>query len=67
MGYRTFLTTKTEVKNNLPQIMSAFFLTQFAFIACHVEGYRNILKLSCRPLDFTSYKAFLKIEKRLWN
>ena len=25
-----------------------------------VVVYRNILKLSCRPLAFTSYKAFLK-------
>ena len=25
-----------------------------------VEGYQYILKVSCRPLDFTSYKAFLK-------
>ena len=24
----------------------------------------NILKLSCRPIDFTSYKAFLKHKKR---
>ena len=31
---------------------------------CLVEGYRNILKLSCRPLAFTSYKAFLKNKKR---
>ena len=23
------------------------------FIACQVEGYRNILKLSCRPFAFT--------------
>ena len=34
------------------------------FIVCQVEGYRNILKLRCRPLAFTSYKAFLKIKKR---
>ena len=27
------------------------------FIVCQVESYRNILKLSCRPLAFTSYKA----------
>ena len=27
---------------------------------CQVEDYRNILKLSCRPIAFTSYKAFLK-------
>ena len=25
---------------------------QFAFIACQVEDYRNIVKLSCEPLDF---------------
>ena len=27
------------------------------------EGYQNILKLSCRPLAFTTYKAFLKHKK----
>ena len=27
---------------------------------CQVEDYWNMLKLSCRPLAFTSYKAFLK-------
>ena len=27
-------------------------------------GYQNILKLSCRPLAFNSYKAFLKYKKR---
>ena len=37
---------------------------QFIFIACQVQGYRNILKLSCRPLAFTSFKAFLKNKKR---
>ena len=30
----------------------------FVFIVCQVEGYQNILKLSCRPLAFTSYEAF---------
>ena len=34
------------------------------FGACRVEGYRNILKLSCRPLAFTSYKAFLESKTR---
>ena len=34
------------------------------FIACQVEDYRNWLKLSCRPLAFTSYKAFLRNKKR---
>ena len=37
---------------------------QFAFIVCQVEGYRNILKLSLQTIAFTSYKAFLKNEKR---
>ena len=35
------------------------------FIAYQVvEGYRNILQLTCRPLAFTSYKAFLNSRKR---
>ena len=36
------------------------FYIQFFFIVCQVEGYQNILKLCCRPLAFTSYKALLK-------
>ena len=38
-------------------------LYSFVFIVCQVEGYRNILKLSRRPLAITSYKAFLKNKK----
>ena len=37
---------------------------QFVFIVCQVEGYQSILKLSCRPLAFTSYKALFKNKKR---
>ena len=37
--------------------------TQFVFIVCQVEDYENILKLSCRALTFTLYKAFLKNKK----
>ena len=36
----------------------------FFFIVCQVEDYRNWLKLSCRPLAFTSNKAFLKRKRR---
>ena len=36
----------------------------FVFIIYQVEDYRNILKLSCRQLAFTSYKAFLKSKTR---
>ena len=34
---------------------------QLVFILYQVEGYQNILKLSCRPLAFTSYRAFLML------
>ena len=37
---------------------------QFVFIVCRVEDYRNMLKLTCRPLALTSYKAFLKNKER---
>ena len=37
----------------------------FAFIICQVEGYLKILKLSCRPLAFTSKKPFLKARRVL--
>ena len=37
---------------------------QFVFVACQVEGYRNLLKLSSKALAFTLYKAFLKTKKR---
>ena len=38
---------------------------KFVFILCQVECYRNILKLTCRPLAFLpSYKALLKSKKR---
>ena len=30
---------------------------------CQVEGYQNILKLSCRPDAFTSYETFKENEK----
>ena len=39
-------------------------ILQFVCILCQVVGYGNILKLSCRPLAFNSYNAFLKIKKR---
>ena len=36
---------------------------QFVFIVSQVQGYPDILKPSCRPLAFTSYKYFLKNKK----
>ena len=32
----------------------------FGFIIYQVQCFRNTLKLSCRPLAFTSYKGFFK-------
>ena len=34
------------------------------YIVHQVDDYRNILKLNCRTLAFTSNKAFLKNKKR---
>ena len=34
------------------------------FMVCQVEGYRNLLKLSCRPIAFTSLKASFFKKKR---
>ena len=39
--------------------------TKFVLIVWQVEGHQNILKLSWRPLAFTSNKAFLKNKKWL--
>ena len=36
----------------------------FEFFVCRVEGYRIILKVSCRSLGFTLYKAFSENKKR---
>ena len=43
---------------------SKLFL-QIIFIVCQDLDYRNILKLNGRPLPFASYKAFLKMKKRV--
>ena len=33
-------------------------------LSIETEGYRNVLKLSCRPLAFNSYKAFYNNKMR---
>ena len=40
-----------------------FKILQFVLIVSQVVGYRNILKLNCRPLAFASFYAFLKNKK----
>ena len=49
---------KSSISLDTKKLYTVFFLVW------KVEGFRNMLKLSCRPLAFTSYKAFLKNKKR---
>ena len=53
---------KVKIEHISGSIFESFI--QFVFIVCQVEGFRNILKLSCRAIAFTSYKAFFKETKR---
>ena len=49
-------------KKSYPWIKSLKIYTVFLysfFVVTQVEGYQKILKLCCRPLAFTSLKAFL--------
>ena len=34
------------------------------FLICKVEGYRSTLKISCRPIVFTTNEDFLKYKKK---
>ena len=47
-----------KVKIELISGSTVLSFMQFDFIVCQVEDYRNVLKLSSRPLVFTSHKAF---------
>ena len=49
---------KIRIEHTSGSVVSSF--TQLIFIVWQVEGYRNISKLSRRPLALTSYKAFFK-------
>ena len=65
MWWRNYSQThslKIKIEHFVGSIVEIFI--QFVPIKRQVEGYRNILKLSCRPLAFTSYKAFFKNKKR---
>ena len=61
-NYSQTLSWKTKINHIYGSIVSS--LIQFFFIVSKVEGYRNILKLSCRSLVFTSYKASSNNKKR---
>ena len=43
-------------KNRNWEISKRLYFIQFVFIVCLVDGYQNVLKLSCEPLSFMPYK-----------
>ena len=53
---------KNKIEHISGSIVQSF--VQFTFIISQDDDDRNILKLSSRPLAFTSYKVFLKNKKR---
>ena len=55
-------TPKIKIEHISGSIVKIFM--QFVFFVYQVYSYQNILKLSCRPLAFISYKAFSKKKKR---
>ena len=44
--------------------INSLMFYKFVIIIYHVDGYQNILKLSCRPIGITSYKACFFKKKR---
>ena len=64
-NYSQTLFKKIKIEHISGSIFWSFIY--FVFIVCQVEGYRNWLKLSRRPLAFISNKVFLKKEKEVWN
>ena len=63
--YSQTLLLKIKIEHISVSIVQSF--TWFNFTVFQAEDYRNILKLSCRPLAFTTYKPFLKNKKRSRN
>ena len=65
MWWRNYSQTfyeKSKLSISLDQ--KSKFLFKFVFTVCQIEGYQNILKLSCRLLAFSSSKTFSKNKER---
>ena len=45
--------------NQQSKVLNSLFL-----LYIQAEDYRNIMKLKCKPLGFTSYKTFLKNKRK---
>ena len=59
---RTF-SKKSKMSISLDQQSKVLY--SLLLLNIQVKGYRSILKLSCRPFVFNSYKAFLKAKRGL--
>ena len=57
--FKKFSIFSDQSKRSESKILWSLFL-----LYAQVVGYQNILKLSCRPLAFISYKAFFLKRKR---
>ena len=53
---------QNQIEHTSGPIVYTSFI-QFVYIVYQVEGYRNIIKLSCRQLVFNSFKAFIKTKR----
>ena len=53
---------KSKISISLDQQSKVLYSLLLLYV--QVEDYRNILKIRCRPLDFTSYKAFFVQKKK---
>ena len=49
-----------NMKNHTQNVVAIHVI----FTVCQVEGYQNILKSSCRPLTFNSFKPFFENKER---
>ena len=56
-----------KIGHNYGSIVESFIQFFFFFFVCQLADYRNILKLSCRPEPFTSFKAHFKNQKVAWK
>ena len=57
-NYSQSLSEKIKNEHISGSIVERFM--QFVPVKCRLEGYRNILKLSCRPLAFTLSRTIFK-------
>ena len=55
---------KSKLSLFLDQYSKVLYNLFVLYVMLQIEGYQNILKLSWGPIVFTSYKAFLKKQKR---